>query len=610
MKKKNDPLFIALEAAIFILLLWFYASHSLLLPDPSKPYSQNIAYQLQTNAFLQGKVALSPRPFGIPFDYLYTEHGMQQTWGVGVPLLRLPFEWGYRECGFYYFPDRFILLFYIILMMVILNLALRLLLSASGLIAHSAMGCLIRWGFIAWILFSPAMNGLIENDFDVYQEAIFYGCIYSYILLALFWIYIQRPHKQILIIVCLLSGMACLIRPTLIFYGLVTAITAMVFVYQKTRNIQLIMIGFLCFFVGVCLDMAFNYIRFGAMLEFGYSASLSGPTANYMLRFDNPFRYENFFRAAKELISALFFNYSYLAQHYPRLREHQFPVFNVSHLIIWAGGIVFILSYHFFRQPLLSMRVNKTCLRIVYLSTIWGEASFFLFFIFYLYSPGLCSRYLSEFSVALNVILAALVLLGLSFINSCFSGLKRKFLRYVFFLFLITLFYLNNKDFFENRPFVQSIDKKVVKLYVDSFNQRILANPRLPETFYCGHPYWGWPASTDCSVSDSTSIFLPTQKCFTLNYSLVSDASLPKIRVKRGIEFLKLNTSYISENNSQGSHQKSITERFCSEKFLPNTISLYSIGWIKAEKIKFVDEKLPIKLNWVSVSDKVDLPIK
>ncbi|MEI7999635.1 MAG: hypothetical protein WCH62_09060, partial [Candidatus Omnitrophota bacterium] len=157
--------YIIIEFIIFIFFVGFYARHSLLLPDSSRLYSTSIAHRLQTNAFLQGKLFLSQYPFGFLHDFIWTEHGMSQNWGLGVPLLKLPFEWLSNQCGFGHFPDRLTLLFYFSLMIIILNTSLRLVLGAFGVVANSVIGVFVRWYFIAFILFTPAFMGLIQRRF-------------------------------------------------------------------------------------------------------------------------------------------------------------------------------------------------------------------------------------------------------------------------------------------------------------------------------------------------------------------------------------------------------------------------------------------------------------
>ena len=234
-------IFLIIEVLIFISLIFYYSTHSVLLAEPSKTYSTIIAYRLQTNALLQGHLALSQNPFGAPrYDYLWTGHGLQQNWGLGVPFMRFPFEWVGKHLGFSPFPDRVILLFYLTLMVVFLNMALRLSLRSLGIAINSILGFFIRWYLIVWVLFSPGFSSLIHVNLDIYHEAIFYACIYSHLLLALFLIYVLRSTEGNFFVVCIASGLAWLIRPTLISYGLVTLIFTILYAYQNKYKARIL----------------------------------------------------------------------------------------------------------------------------------------------------------------------------------------------------------------------------------------------------------------------------------------------------------------------------------------------------------------------------------
>ena len=243
---KTKYLSLILELILFFSLIVFYSFHSLLISEPLKFYSTSIPHRLQTNALLQGKLSLSPQPFGIPVDFIWAgQHGMHQNWGLGVPLLRLPFEWGARLCSLGLFPDRLIIIFYLVLMLLAINISLKLVFTSVGIPPHSVVGVLIRFYLIAWILFSPPMSSLIQSGLDVYKETILYGCIYSYILLSLLLIYLRRPSDKIFVLLCLASGFAWLIRATLIVYGLVTFIFTVLHAYQTNEGyVYLLLVSF------------------------------------------------------------------------------------------------------------------------------------------------------------------------------------------------------------------------------------------------------------------------------------------------------------------------------------------------------------------------------
>ncbi len=602
------------EIFFFVLIIGVLHYRSALFLEPSKLYSPSLAHRLQTDALLRGHLRLSPRPFGLPWDCIWSERGMQQNWGMGVVLLRLPFEWASKQCGFGPFPDRLILFFYLALMIVLFNVSLRSVLGALGLSAYGVMSLLIRWYVVAWILFCPTTGILLERTASVYDETVFYSCVYSYILLFLLWIYIRRPHNRLFFVLCLASGFACLVRPTLIFYGLVTATLAVIHAYQYTRNRRLALMGIFCFCLGMLVDLGFNYLRFGSIFEFGYSGSLDNASSlMYALRFGYPFSREPFLSAAKELIGALFLDHSWQSQTF-RYREYDFTAYNVSHaMIMGVGSIIFVFLLS--RWRLFYQKMGDSCFRIIYSSLFLGLMSFIFMFMFYLHAPGLASRYLSDFSTAINSVLIALILFGIFYLTS--RGWGRRKTLVLFIMATMPFFYVNNKAFFnfdyklDRRNYTEHfVDKKMVMELVDSFHQINLVNPSLPEIFYCGHNYsipglnfqfTGWNISKDCLVSASTSVFLPAKKCLTLNYSITNLGQWPPIRVKRDFVFLKLTGSKVIEDN-RPPFKYQMTQRFCSDAFPTNTVALYSIGWVKVDELN--DKELPLALNWVGVPDK------
>src|SRR5512144_1742282 len=55
-------------------------------------YAPNPGYRAQVDALLDGRLALTPAPDGLLHDLAWTPRGVQQVWGLGVPLWQLPFE--------------------------------------------------------------------------------------------------------------------------------------------------------------------------------------------------------------------------------------------------------------------------------------------------------------------------------------------------------------------------------------------------------------------------------------------------------------------------------------------------------------------------------------
>jgi len=608
-----------IEIISFVIFLIILLNHTALLANPSKLYSTSIAHRLQTDALLHGHLSLSPRPFGYLMDYDWIGgHGLQQNWGLGVPLLRLPFEWTSVQLGAGPFPDRLILLFYLILTIAVLNITLRSVMKTFCVGLSSGIRFVIRWYFMAWIFFSQAMGGLIQKKINVYNETVLYGCLYVYVLICLLWIYIKRPNNRFYYILCLLSGLAWLIRPTLIFYGFPTFLIASIFSYKDKRSSRLIIMGIICFCIGVAIELWANYLRFGSMLDFGCPESGS-VLVNYSARFDSTFSFYKIgiLNVFKELLGDLFFLHPW-QYHAVRLRNQMGNPFNIIHLIILVAGLIlygFFLAFHFLKQ-INFQRLIGVNFGLIYLSLVWGLITFGLLFSFYAIISVVSFRYLVEFSEALNVIFIALVLLTFSCLRIYF---RRKESLISLFVFLgLFCCYANHKFFkfdqqsIKKRYQEQSTDKNGIKRRIREFNQGILQRPDLPERSYCGqsystaglrYQYLGWDIYKDCSVSATTSAILPSEKCVTLNYTVRNIHEIPDVQVKRDLMYLKLiETNF---NNIKGSSQVQMTQSFCSDAQITDSLALYSIGWVNRDQLNKVRGGIaPVKLNWLTVAQQ------
>ena len=83
---------------------------SSLVDSTDRLYSHDIGFRRQTEALLDGRFALAEDAGAMAWDLAWSANGdhgaVQQVWGLGVPLLRLPFEALARVVGMPAFPDR------------------------------------------------------------------------------------------------------------------------------------------------------------------------------------------------------------------------------------------------------------------------------------------------------------------------------------------------------------------------------------------------------------------------------------------------------------------------------------------------------------------------
>ena len=157
---------------------------------------------LQLRAWLSGHLALMPHPGGAANDYLWGRGGMHTAWGLGVPLLALPFHLLGRLFGAPGFPDdaRFLVLFGLT------TIALaRALHEAAPREPSALMASLAAAGFVMLL---PNFVGLIAARFLVYEQTIAVGALWDVLLLAgALWL-LRRCTPVRLVLVCAAAGFA------------------------------------------------------------------------------------------------------------------------------------------------------------------------------------------------------------------------------------------------------------------------------------------------------------------------------------------------------------------------------------------------------------------
>src|SRR5579871_4961089 len=96
---------LALAWLAIILAIWGAVGTNL-IGGWGRWYNPSIPYRQQTDALMEGHVALSKSPTALEHDYAWGAGAVQQVWGLGVPAWRMPFEAAARIYGQQGFPDR------------------------------------------------------------------------------------------------------------------------------------------------------------------------------------------------------------------------------------------------------------------------------------------------------------------------------------------------------------------------------------------------------------------------------------------------------------------------------------------------------------------------
>src|SRR4051812_3778427 len=81
------------------------------IPRWGQWYSEQPFYRAQVYAFFHGRLALTQHVEGVTHDLAWIEGGVQQVWGLGVPLWLSIWETIGRVIHLSPFPDRLAMLF-------------------------------------------------------------------------------------------------------------------------------------------------------------------------------------------------------------------------------------------------------------------------------------------------------------------------------------------------------------------------------------------------------------------------------------------------------------------------------------------------------------------
>ena len=396
-------------------------------------YSKSVPYRLQTEAMLSGRIALAPSPSGVEHDMIWANGGVQQPWGLGVPVWRLPFEVMAKLFGQPAFPDR--LAFGVALACVLYAVFRVLVLGSEQESLQKQNSGLRRFltGILALLLlvFFPPFLTLCRFRFNVYEEAVAYAYLVGTLLFVATLHFIRKPKISTCAILSLSAGLVPFVRPTLLFYGIATMLTIWIHTCRIGWNRQKSWLGLVLFACGGGLLFLANYERFDSGFEFGHHLNLNRiDPFRFAMRFDHPFQTEPLISAAKELFSCLFFSTDqfngydwYRAAFFPgqsttlRWREIYFTTFGLGCLVMLLVTWGAFLSHQWRSRS--SVRHPK-CFSSIEVMAFWSLVAAALLTVFYLRCPCIASRYMVDFAPAFAVGI-------LAFANMTLNALGRRF---------------------------------------------------------------------------------------------------------------------------------------------------------------------------------------
>jgi hypothetical protein len=577
---------LAFESVILVLGLMICCG---VIPEWGRWYSPNVTHRLQTDALLHGHLALSDTPstLGSLSSLAWAEGGVQQVSGLGIPIWRLPFEAAARCMGQPGFPDRLELgVAILIVSLQVFNIWLLPLLGNLSFqsTAQQSFALAGAMGLIVLLLIFPPFINLLRTSLNIYEEVLVYVYIYGISLMTgLAWL-IRRPSWLKYWGICLMAGLGGLVRPTLVFYGIITIILATIQVIFKSNlcfnPVQLplpipsrmrrqisprfmswrLWVGVLGFAAGGLILFLTNQVRFGSGFEFGHKLNMVNTGVVYATRFDYPFEDEPLSSAARELCGALFSvkelngDDFYRQPFFPgqsqtvRWRQFYFLTFDWSCatlvLIGWILGIwpIFRLLRNQFTDEINDREDERS--KVCACMALWSLGSTALLAIFYLRVPCISSRYMMDFAPAFAGAI------GVIWLKLSAAKTQRGWMRQTRdWGLLIILIGWMNLEITKNNS--NNTSKSVAWEDVASRMESLANKLNLPDSTYVeGFDFqqtgiqgngMGWNRTTN-AVAPAVVLFIKDPEFVELEVSVANTKPLdnpPFIRAKVGLEFLK-----------------------------------------------------------------------
>ena len=542
-------------------------------------YSSDVNYRYQTNALLLGHLALRDSPAQHLHDWAWND-GAHQVFGLGVPLLRLPFE-AVARIFHQSFPDRLVFL---------------LLHFVTGVAIITA-----AWGvesiflpLSALILFllNPHLLQLVGgNRFYVYEEAIAYNVLWAVLGLVLALKCMTGPvpakgrGRPLWLIFAFVAGFSILIRPTGFLWG---SLSFMIFLWHRRKAGVILGPACALFLTGPLLALLTNELRFGTPWSFGHPLALMDrPALIYSMRWGYPFQSEPFFRAARELFGGLWMDsdISKWRSVTDRYREFYFRI-DYHELLVLAGLACLI--------PFISRFKRVARVASINLLLLWAVGSFSVLFLFYLRFNAMTSRYLAEFIPSIYAALVVGVIYLFGVIQAFPPRLQPpKLCRLVFFALLASeLLFTPGLGNARKEDSVRSSVRYPANVTAAQVEKKVASwsfpQPMPPDEYHCGMsnpngqiPYngLGWNISGICGVSETTILFFDHLECLELTYH---SGIAPTVRVAAELEDWK---QVLDKQVG-----KKTVKLFCPGQpdfahYKYSSIKLVVIGWVKPQEL-------------------------
>ncbi len=380
-------------------------------------YSDQPFYRAQVAAFFEGHLAMSGKVEAVTHDLAWIDGGVQQVWGLGVPMWLSVWEGLGRLVHISPFPDR---IAWMLAAVVMFYCSLRAWFGPSGDRTPASRGAFL---FTALL---PGVIAMLKGRIMVYEEAEAYAYGASMLLLCGMLTMLRRPSATRYVLLLAFAGATGLIRPTVWFFGATTAALATLLYIRHRglrRSLPAVALASSLFLAGGGALYLTNYLRFGSGSEFGHRLNLEDLPGNiYATRFGYPFETVPTLPAAKELVGAMFgtpeqhikpgfrfYDHGLHIWELPdaRWREYYFTTYTWVYVPLILLGIVMCgVAWLRFRKPPWGRGLDVW--RESRWLGLWAVMAMTPLLVFYLRSPSVSSRYFLDIAPAFAVLIVIL----------------------------------------------------------------------------------------------------------------------------------------------------------------------------------------------------------
>jgi hypothetical protein len=492
---------------------------------------------LQLRSWLSGHLAVLPHPAGAGNDYLWGRGGMHTAWGLGVPILSLPFHLVGRLFGAPGFPDssRFLCLYAITTAVLARALHRSSRDDSHGLIAAA--------GAAGFVMVFPTYVGLLASRFEIYEQTIAIGALWCVLLMAGVLSLLAGCTTASLAAVCAAAGFSAMLRPPLAIYGLTTAVLALFIARRKGATGGALVTGAAIYVAFAALYFIGNTLRFGAPLNAGYENVVAGTFVGRMARWGVSFMKVPYGTALKEMFATLFLlDPIHTPTGVPpaaigpfargeRWREYYSPGFDVPTFGVVVAAI-FVVGWRGVRHRLWQSGRTLDDERAVILGA-WALPPALVLFVFYARVGTIVTRYLTDLYPAFA---AAWLCVGMVVVDAVRKRAPGRAAAAQVAIAAGAVFYLTARGFIHSswvHGLSSPVDRKTVIERVTAIDERAAETPVVPDQFQCkvarGRPmhtqFDGW--HDDCSFSSGMVWEMPHRPCVTFTFLPEADTWQP-----------------------------------------------------------------------------------